>query len=475
MSETAPLLELLGRMVTATVSGQVPDELLEQAAQHVLDTLGVAMAASRLDTSRGIAAYAAVQGGRGEAHAIGVPKLLPAPLAALVNGTMAHSLDFDDTHLPSVLHPSASIVPACLAVAEAEGVNGRTTLAAVVAGLEVCVRLGMAGYDPEQRNSVFFDRGQHATSICGAIGAAGAVAALTGLGDRGVLDAMAIAASMASGIIEGNRAGGTVKRLHCGWAAQAAVHAANLVRHGFTGPPTALEGRFGFFVAFLSGRYRAEEITDQLGERWSIQDIQFKPYPANHFTHAGIDAALTLREKGVRLEHVTSMRLGVAGPTVRTIGEPIEAKRRPKTSYEAQFSAPYTVVAAMLGGTGLGLGLDDFAEPLLGAEDRVAAMAKVDVVENQWCNDIFPRQFPAVLELRMHDRTTRTERISVNRGGPGRPLSPSELSLKFVDNARRAADPGSVERIRSALEALPSGGDVTSVLTPASQARITNE
>src|SRR5690606_32796008 len=138
--------------------------------------------------------------------------------------------------------------------------------------------------------------------------------------------------SMASGIIESNRTGGTVKRMHCGWAARSGVSAAQLVRYGFTGPPTVLEGRFGFFQAWLHGdRIDMDAITDGLGETWAVPGIFFKPYPANHFTHAGIDAARRLRESGLRPDEIARIELQVAAAPHRTIGAPIEVKRRPET------------------------------------------------------------------------------------------------------------------------------------------------
>lgn len=464
MPEAATLLEALAAMVSEATPDRLPREVLDDARAHLLDTLGICLAATELDTSRAVTEYALGQGGRPEAHAIGGDSPIPAALAALVNGTLAHSLDYDDTHLPSVVHPSATIVPACLAAAEQCGVGGRALLAAITAGTEVCVRLGMAGYDREGRNSVYFDRGQHATSMCGAIGAAGAAGALMGLDRAGIANAMAIAASMASGIIEANRSGGSVKRLHCGWAAHSAITAAALTGLGFTGPGTALEGRFGFFEAYLSGRFDPEEITGGLGERWAVSSVHFKPYPANHFTHAGIDAALAMRAGGVRLEEVASIRLGVAGPTVRTIGEPIVLKRNPETGYQAQFSGPYTVVAALLGGGGLGLGLDDFTDELARSPERRRHMAKVEVFEDEDCNGIFPDAFPAVLEVETAGGRLVTERVEVNRGGPERPLSSTDLELKFSDNARRVRSGDAVSRMLEAVGALGGQGTVAEVL-----------
>src|SRR5699024_11202348 len=140
---------------------------------------------------------------------------------------------------------------------------------------EIAVRLGMAGYDRISGNSTFFEHGQHATSITGAMGAAVATAKLYGLDTMGITNVLGVTASMASGIIESNRTGGTVKRLHCGWAAKSAVSAAQLVIRGFTGPPTVLEGRFGFFQAWLHGDYAPEEITKELGKEWTVPDIFF--------------------------------------------------------------------------------------------------------------------------------------------------------------------------------------------------------
>ncbi|MEV0378903.1 MmgE/PrpD family protein [Nonomuraea sp. NPDC050643] len=412
----------------------LPEAVTDSVRKRVLDVIGLCVAAHRLPTSRSILDYVLDQGGRPQAHIVGGGPPVPAALAALANGVLAHSLDYDDTHLPSVLHPSAPVIPAALAAAELAGASGRDTIRAIAVGLEVCVRLGMAGYDPEAGNSIFFEHGQHATSICGTMGGAVAAALLLGRSRDGVLDVLGVAASTAAGIIEGNRTGGTVKRLHCGWAAHAAVTAADLVRRGFTGPPTVLEGRFGFFEAFLHGRYAAEEITKGLGTDWAVPGIFFKPYPANHFTHAAIDAAIGLREQGLDPARVERLTLGVPAPVIRTIGQPIEAKRAPDTGYQAQFSGPYAVVAGLLGGGGLGVGLADFTDELARDPLRRELMAKVDVVPDDRATEIFPHQFPAVLRARDLDGREWTQEVLANRGGPARPLSSAELALKFRDN-----------------------------------------
>jgi len=426
----------------------LPAEVQRSLRERVLDTVGLALAASRLDTSRMArrVAQAWSGGGAPEATALGFGDRQPAAGAAFVGGVLAHSLDFDDTHLPSVLHPSASLVPAALALGEALGKGSHETLAAAAVGYEVCVRTGMAGYDRQLGNSVFFERGWHATSICGTLGAAVTAAKLFGLGADGIGHALGIACSMGAGIIEANRAGGSVKRLHCGWAAHAGIVAAQCAQAGLTGPPSALEGRFGFYQAFCGGTFFEGEIVNGLGTDWCIPGIFYKPYPANHFTHAGIDAALRLRGR-VDPEAIERIELGVASPTLRTIAEPREQKIRPQSGYHAQFSGPFTVAAALIGGGGLGLGLDDFSDANAAAPRYLELAARVHPYAEPACDAIFPNQFPAVLRVQLRSGESLEERVMANRGGPGNPLSEAELRRKFLDNSTRAVSEAQAEAL----------------------------
>jgi 2-methylcitrate dehydratase PrpD len=460
------LAEQLAEFATKSTFDRLPAEVTDSVRQRVLDILGICVAASPLDTSGAAREWVLDQGGRPQAHAVGVAEPVPATLAAFVNGVLAHSLDYDDTHLPSVLHPSACVVPAALAAAQYAAADGRATIAAIAVGLETCVRLGMAGYQSDSRNSLFFEHGQHATSICGAVAAAVSAGLLLGLDADRICDAIGIAASMSSGIIEANREGGSVKRMHCGWAAHAGVSAAQLAARGFTGPPTVLEGRFGFFQAWLRGDFDPAAITEGLGVTWAVPGIFFKPYPANHFTHAAIDAAIVLRAGGLQPGNVESAVLGVAAPVVRTIGEPIEVKRAPLTGYMAQFSGPYAVAAGLFGGAGLGVGLADFTDELARDPQRRELMARVSVVADDRCTRVFPDQFPAVLRVRTKDGSDLRAEVMTNRGGPQRPLSGDELRTKFRDNVGGSLSPDVADRIEQAVEHLDQLTDMGTVLRP---------
>lgn len=460
MTTTTPAHQVAALAARVAREG-LDDVLRADLAARTADLLGNALAARDEPPARAVGAVVAEWGGLGAATSLLDGARRPAPSSALVNGTLAHSLDFDDTHLPSVLHPSAAVLPAALAVAEAVGVSGPAYLDAAAVGVELTCRLGMAGYDEELGNSVFFEHGQHATAICGAVGAAVAAGMLRGLDADALTSVIGIAASMGSGVIEANRTGGTVKRVHCGWAAHAGVAAADLARHGLTGPPTVLEGRFGFLRAFCGDRVHVDRVTDGLGEHWETLGVYVKPYPCNHFTHAGVDAALALRGRGVRAGDVRSLTLGVPAPVLRTIAEPAAEKAHPRSGYHAAFSGPYTVAAALLGGSGLGLGHDDFSDAAAADPARLDLAARVTCVADDEATAAFPHRFPAVLTATLGDASTVTERVRENRGGPARPLSADETAEKFRANAARTLDPAVVEDLPDAVAALRDGRSVT--------------
>lgn len=442
------LLERLASFAAASGPDRLPADVVASVRLRVLDTVGIALAASAAGLADGVVDLVGATGGRPEAGTIGAEGRYPAAQAALVNGTLAHSLDFDDTHLPSVLHPSASIVPAVVAVGEATGATGAELVAAAAVGIEITIRTGMGGYLPDGEN-VFFERGWHATSICGALGAAAAAGRLLGLDAAGIGHAVAIAASFGGGLLEANRSGGTVKRLHCGWAAHAGITAAQLAARGYTGPASVLEGRFGFYEAYLGGRFDPTQVTAGLGERWEVPGVFFKPYPANHYTHAGIDAAIAIRERDhPEIDDIVRIELGSSASALRTIGEPRAEKVAPRSGYHAQFSGPFTVATALLGGGGgLGVWFDDFSDARARDEAVLRLARLVETFVDPAVDALFPRGFGAVVRVHLADGRVIEERVMVNRGSPARPLSEEELRRKYLLNATRRIPMASAERV----------------------------
>jgi 2-methylcitrate dehydratase PrpD len=440
------IAQLLGECAFSVTQKGMSDEMRREASRRVLDVVGNSIAARDIPAAQIVKKIVLSWGGAPDALAIGSSKM-PAASAALLNGTLAHSLDFDDTHLPSVLHPSASVVAAALAVGSKLQSQPTDVLDAITVGIEVTCRLGMAGFDRELGNSVFFERGFHATSICGTLGAATAAAMLMKLSPEQITSAIGIASSMGAGLLEANRTGGTVKKMHCGWAAHGGVVAAELAQAGLTGPPTVIEGRFGFMQAYCGDQVNLHEITENLGTSWVLPDLFFKPYPCNHFTHAGIDAAKNMVAKGVTPEQIESLLLSVPSPVIRTIGEPRESKIKPESGYHAAFSGPFTVAAAFYRDNGLGLFHEDFEDSSAKDPLILELAAKVRVEASAECDAIYPYQLPAILTATLKDGSTVTEKVLVNRGGPQNPLTDAELALKFESNVSGLFDRGRAQDV----------------------------
>ena len=440
------IAQQLGKVAFQITQDGLNPELRREASRRILDVIGNSIAATNQPATQVVNNIVKSWAGPADSFAIGASKL-PAAAAALLNGTLAHAMDFDDTHLPSVLHPSASVVPAALAVGSKLCSKPTEVLDAITFGIEVTCRLGMAGFDRKLGNSVFFERGFHATSICGTLGSAVAAAMLMKLNADEITSAIGISASMGAGLLEANRTGGTVKRMHCGWAAHGGVVAAELAQAGLTGPPTVIEGRFGFMQAYCGDQVNLDEITDGLGSTWVLPDLFFKPYPCNHFTHTGIDAARTLKAKGVTPDQIVSIDLGVPSPVLRTIAEPRESKIKPESGYHAAFSGPFTVAAAFYRENGLGLFHEDFEDESAHDPEILALAAKVNVNASEECDAIFPFQFPAVLTAHLKDGTSMTEKVLVNRGGPKNPLTDAELALKFESNVRDSLNPDQAREV----------------------------
>jgi 2-methylcitrate dehydratase PrpD len=372
-----------------------------------------------------------------------------APLAILANGTFAHSLDFDDTHATSITHASAVVVPVALALGEAGGLSGRAVITAAVAGYESLARLGMAA------PGAFHARGWHATGVCGVFAAALVAGRIQGLGVERLTSALGIAGSFASGVLEYLEDGSWVKRVHAGWAGHGGAVASALARGGFTGPATILDGRFGFYRTFLGVEPDPAPFAS-LGQAWETPGIGFKPYPCCHYNHAYLDCALELRRAhALPAEAVEAVECRVPAGEVPIVCEPRAAKLRPRTSYDAQFSLPYSVACALLDGR---VGLDSYAAERLVEPERLALAARVTHAVDP--DSTFPRGFPGWVRVRLRDGRLLEARAPDGRGSVARPLAPEAIVDKFRDNAGRALPEARVAELERTVLALDALSDV---------------
>ena len=442
--------ETLAAFCTDLRFESLPPDVVHAAKRHVLDALGVALAAADAGVGSPVVESVRAWGGSREASVVGHDFGAPAPHAALANGTLAHALDYDDTHPESIVHPSAFVVPAALAVGEESGADGRGFVAACVAGYEVVTRIGAAA--PGR----FHARGLHTTGLCGTFGAAAVAGVLWGLTPVQLTHALGIAGSQSSGLFAYLSDGSETKRFHAGWAAQGGIVAADLARRGFTGPATIFEGPHGFFDAFLSGdTHDPARLVRGLGAEWETTRIAIKPYPACHFVHAFMDASVRLAVRPGDVEEITC---AIASPAIGIVCEPRAERLHPATTYAAQFSLPFAVATAIVGGRE---SLDYFGEEAR-ADKRVLALAER---VRHVVDDSLPT-FGGRVTIALRDGRVREADEPINRGHPDRPLSDDEVTAKFVANARRRLDNGAVEKVADVvwrLEEIDSVSELASL------------
>lgn len=432
----------------------LPDEVVTAAKLHALDALGCGLAAHALKEASFVVDAATEVATEGPAMAIGLPNGLPAADAALVNGTLCHALDYDDTHPDSVVHVSAGVTPAALAAAEVSGASGRDVVCALVIGNEISVRLGMAA------GGRFHARGFHPTGVCGVFGATAAAARLRGLDAEQTAHALGIAGSMASGLLEFLADGAKTKPLHAGWAAHAGLTAARLAAHGATGPTTVLEGRRGFFGAYVHGDSAdVEGQVADLGVRWTTPQIAYKPYPACHYVHAPLDAlAQLIAEEGLSANEVYAM-VAVSDETgAALVLHPPEDKRQPRTVYDAKFSLPYCLAALLVHGR---VGVESFTPDAITDPVVLELAGRVTAEVKHYAPA--PDAFPGAVRVVTHDGRTLEAELRYQRGGAENPMTTNDVVNKWRANAELALAQAAVGSLEAAVRHLEDQQDLSAL------------
>jgi 2-methylcitrate dehydratase PrpD len=435
----------LGRFV---VEAAPPAPGREAAARAVLDTIGVALAGAVEPAARAV--QRVVRESHGSCTILGLATGASPGDAALANGTSAHALDYDDMCFVSLAHPSAPLVAAALAAAEAAGGSGRSLLDAYVVGFEIEARLGRA------MNPRHYQRGWHCTSTLGTIGAAAAAARLLGLDEAACGHALAIAASEASGLKE--NFGTMVKPLHAGLAARNGVLAAQLARCGMTASAAAIDGPQGFLAAMDGEHASLSEYVGDLGRRWDIVDtgITVKLYPSCAGTHPTLDALLELRRyERFGAGDVESIEVGVDAivPTILIYD-------RPATGLEAKFSMPFCAAAAIVDGR---VGIDTFDAAKLADPAIVAMQSRVSMQVDRALDSSAPALTQARVTIRLNDGRVLTAVAKGARGYPERPASDDELAAKFLACARRVFNDLQANRVLASLRDIEGAPDIRTI------------
>jgi 2-methylcitrate dehydratase PrpD len=408
-----------------SVPARLPEPVDRAARLHLLDAVGVGLAASRIGPARSLVAV-----GRpaGRCTVLGCADATGPADAALVNGTLIHSLEYDDTHTGSVMHGSSVLAPAVLAAAEDGGVGGADVLRGFAAGWEVLVRLGLASPSGFQRV------GFQGTSVAGPIAGALAVGLVGGLGRDTLLDAAGVAASFSAGNFTFLSRGATSKAAQAGIGAQGAISAVALAGGGITGARDVFEGDRGFFGLYArdpEAADRLRRLAADLGTTWHLTDAAFKGVPCCHFLHPFVEAIAQLApDPG----DVRRIRCRVPEGQEAVIALPWAAKQAPVRADEARWSLPYVVALQVVRGA---VTLADFTgEP----DPQVLDLAR-RVEWEPWPDSGYPAAFPAEIEICRTDGAIRTARIDDVDGGARRPWPPDRVIDKFLRNCTAAEVP----------------------------------
>jgi 2-methylcitrate dehydratase PrpD len=420
-----PVTAEICRFVAATRLEDIPEDVITRGRVHILDTLGLALAGSRSDAGRIVRGHIEALGAAGPAPVLGTALRTAPRFAAMANGTAMHADNFDDTNPQAAadrnggIHASASALAAALAVAEAEGRDGRAVMRAYHLGVEIACRLNHA---VDNRH---YTGGFHTTGTLGSFGAAAAAAALSGLDEARIGHALAIAASQASGI----RAnfGAMAEQTHAGHAAECGIAAADLAARGLTGAANVMEARFGWFdAAYLGGGFVAEAISGRLGAPWAFADpgMSIKPWPNGALTHCAMTiVAALMREHGLTPSVVERV-------TVRTNTRirDILVHDRPADALQAKFSIPFAVALLLVEGQA---GLAEFTDAMVVRDDIRAMMERVAYSAYSGDEPGFTN-LTTFVEITLTDGRRLSERADYARGSARAPMTWDEALEKYL-------------------------------------------
>ncbi|MEN4019537.1 MAG: MmgE/PrpD family protein [Methanobacterium sp.] len=383
----------------------LPEEVIKKAKLCVLDFLGVTLRGSK--TKSAFAVNKIIKKNK-ESTVIGHGSSTILD-SALANGVAAHSLDMDDGCRMAHLHPGACVIPAALSICEAYDKNGKELISSIVAGYEIAISLGML-VNPEHRN-----RGFHSTGTCGTFGAASAACKALNLNKAQTMNALGLAGTQASGLLESDHAGSMGKHLHAGKAAQSGVLSAFLAKEGFTGASTIIEGKEGFLSAMAKSNTVKKHF--ELGN-FHILNVYFKKYPVCRHLHSTIDAALNIiNDNDLKVSDIQKVRV----KTYKVAAN--HDNYNPETIEALKQSLPLSLAIAL---KNKDLNPDDLEIN----EDLAEISSKIVIECDENLNDLYPHRRPSEVTIQT-DIQSYCNRVDLPGGEPENQFSKYELLDKF--------------------------------------------
>jgi 2-methylcitrate dehydratase PrpD len=400
----------------------IPPESIKNAKYRILDTIAVGLAGFSTDWARQVFEYAIDRGGKPESTVMMFGGKTNAENAALVNGTMAHSLDYDDDL--AGCHVGCVVIPAALAMAEKLGGSGKEVIISVIAGYDVTVAVSRM-----LNSRILYQRGFHPTSVCGVFGSCATAGRLLELDTEKIAIGLGIAGSFVSGSMEYLADGSWTKRLQPGKAAKDGITAVLLAERGYVGPKSIFEGNNGILKAY-TGEAFSQTFLDGLGRDFEVNKAITKRYPVCSCNTAPIEATLKIiSNHQLKPEDIKAVEVKTTEVCIGLVGEPIEEKRNPQTVLEAQMSLPYCLAVTSIDGE---FTLKQIQEERLHDLQVLDLTRRIHVVSDASFDiSVHPRPQPGIVTLETTRGDIYTERIDFPKGDSRNPLSEGELLEKL--------------------------------------------
>lgn len=434
-----PLTIEFAKRITAMHYQDLPADALHWSKVAIIDTLACALAGANEEAPRIAEKVAATYGGIGPSLLWGTNRRASILDAALINGTAGHALDYDDVNNTIGGHPSVPILPAIFALGEMLGASGKDLLLAYITGFETQARIGRAV------NVYHYRKGWHPTATLGVFGAAAASARLLNLNVQHTATALAIAASLSSGIKA--NFGTMTKPLHAGHCSRNGLYAALMAKEGYTASDDALEHKHGFFELFNgSGNYQVDNILQDWANPLDVLEpgIGLKQYPCCASTHSAIDATLVLRERHqLTPENVNHIESITHASALAHTDRP-----DPKTALDAKFSVQYCVARALMHGT---VTFDHFADSALRQPELRALLARIVARPHTYQPKDMGEHYQGIVNISTLDGRQYSARVDQPLRGPQNLAPPDRLESKFKDCAARALRADTLSELLSLL------------------------
>jgi 2-methylcitrate dehydratase PrpD len=400
----------------------IPVEVIQRTKDLFLDFLSVALGGLRVaDSSEAIIAgvKSLVGNATGPSTVIGTGYQFPSHYAALINATMAHSMDFDDTHRASVLHPGTPLFATLLALAEEHEVSGKEFLTAAVAGYDIVNKIGKA------HGGAVHDRGFHPTATTGIFACSAAGARLIGLDRIQTGNALGLNVSQSAGSLQFMANGSWNKRFHTGLAAHNAIVSLRMAQNGYLGAVEPIEGEFGYFRLYAGTESDLSEATKGLGTEFEIMNTAVKPYPSCRYTHATIDAVIAIMaESDAEAKNIDAIEIEVGTTGLRMVAHPPELKRNPKNVVEGQFSVFFAAAASVVSGR-----YNWASYELLNTPEITDLMNRITINYNSDLGS----SLESCVTIKFAGGNSQVRRVVFPKGEPENPLSPEEMQGKFSE------------------------------------------